>query len=77
MGRFSLREEVIEEIVCVLVVPDVCQCGHRIEVESDIREAVKCRAAVVVFTCSQCGHNTEFTFCLPNVKGLPWRRDCL
>ncbi len=75
LGDFDIREEDIEGIACVLIVPRVCACGGRLDLESDIRESVKCRSAVVRYSCPVCGLNSEFSFCLPNVKGLPRRRE--
>ena len=75
LGEFDIREEDIEGIACVLVVPRVCGCGGRMEIESDIRESVKCRSAVVRYCCGTCGVESEFSFCLPNVKGFPRRRE--
>ncbi len=71
LGSFRILEESIEGIACVLVVPQACPCGGRLEIESDIRESVKCRSAVVRYACAGCGFEREFSFCLPNVKGLP------
>ncbi|MEW6440839.1 MAG: NTP transferase domain-containing protein [bacterium] len=73
LGKFSVREESIEGIDCVLVVSEACVCGGPVEVESDIRESVKCRSAVVRYRCRSCGEVGEFSFCLPNVKWLPPR----
>jgi len=75
LGNFDIREEDIEGIACVLVVPHVCGCGGRLDLESDIRESVKCRSAVVTYLCRTCGLENEFSFCLPNVKGLPRKRE--
>jgi uncharacterized protein len=75
LGDFNIREEDIEGIACVLVVPRVCGCGGPLDLESDIRESVKCRSAVVKYLCTACGLESEFSFCLPNVKGLPRRRE--
>lgn len=75
LGSFSIREESIEGIDCVLVVPRECACGGRYGVESDIRESVKCRSAVVEYRCAGCGQAREFSFCLPNVQGLPRKRE--
>jgi uncharacterized protein len=75
LGTFNILEEDIEGIACVLVVPDACECGGRLKLESDIRESVKCRSAVVRHFCSSCGFDSEFSFCLPNVKGLPRRQE--
>ena len=75
LGDFNIREEDIEGIACVLVVPRACACGGRLDIESDIRESVKCRSAVVRYLCKACGLESEFSFCLPNVKGLPRRRE--
>jgi len=75
LGRFAVRHESIEGIECVLVVPETCECGGWVEVHSDIRESVKCRSAVVQYRCPACGSDREFSFCLPNVRGLPRRRE--
>ena len=75
LGTFKILEEDIEGIACVLVVPEACECGDRLKLESDIRESVKCRSAVVRHLCSNCGFDNEFSFCLPNVKGLPRRQE--
>lgn len=75
LGEFRIQEEDIEGIACVLVVPRACDCGNRLEVSSDIRESVKCRSAEVRYLCARCGLTNEFSFCLPNVKGLPGRRE--
>ena len=75
LGDFEIREEDIEGIACVLVVPRVCGCGGPLDLESDIRESVKCRSAVVRYLCAACGLESEFSFCLPNVKGLPRRQE--
>jgi uncharacterized protein len=68
LGAFVIREEDIEGIVVLLVVPDLCPCGGELQFDSDIREGVKCRSAVVQFRCSRCDQVTEFSFCLPNVE---------
>jgi uncharacterized protein len=75
LGRFDILEEEIEGITCVLVLPHRCPCGGRLGIESDIREAVKCRSALVKYLCGRCGLGKEFSFCLPNVKGLPRKRE--
>lgn len=75
LGDFDIREEDIEGIACVLVVPRLCGCGGPLDLESDIRESVKCRSAVVRYRCAACVLESEFSFCLPNVKGLPRRRE--
>lgn len=74
LGSFNILEEDIAGIVCILVVPWACSCGGRLEIESDIRDAIKCRSVVVKYPCVECGIKSEYTFCLPNVKGLPHRR---
>ena len=71
LGRFSVREEDIEGVTCVLVVPEVCTCGVTVDVRSDMAESVKCRSAQVEYRCSACGRSSRFSFCLPNVKALP------
>jgi molybdopterin-guanine dinucleotide biosynthesis protein A/HD superfamily phosphodiesterase len=74
LGAFSILEENIAGIACLLVVPCACSCGGRLELDSDIRDSVKCRSVVVTYRCAECGFESEFSFCLPNVKGLPQRR---
>ncbi len=74
LGSFNILEEDIAGIVCILVVPWACSCGGRLELESDIRDAIKCRSVVVKYPCVECGIESEYSFCLPNVKGLPHRR---
>ena len=71
LGDVTIVEEDIAGIVCVLVVPRACACGGRLECQSDIRDAVKCRSVVVTYRCAKCAAASEFSFCLPNVKGLP------
>ena len=71
LGAFTIREEEIAGIVCILVVPGSCSCGGRLERESDIRDSLKCRSVVVNYLCGACGLEREFSFCLPNVRGLP------
>ncbi len=71
LGSFSICEEEIGGIVCILVVPRACSCGGRLAVESDIQDAVKCRSVIVTYRCARCTVEREFSFCLPNVKGLP------
>lgn len=73
LGAFNIVEEDIAGIICILVVPCACSCGGRIQLESDIRDAVKCRSVVVRYLCTECNTESEFSFCLPNVKGLPQR----
>jgi len=74
LGAFNILEEDIAGIVCMLVVPCACSCGGRLEFESDILDSLKCRSVVVKYHCMACGFESEFSFCLPNVKGLPQRR---
>lgn len=74
LGTFNILEEDIAGIVCLLVVPGACSCGGRLELESDIREALKCRSVVMKYPCAACGIESEYSFCLPNLKGLPQRR---
>jgi hypothetical protein len=54
-----------------LVVPTACQCGGRLELTTDILDAIKCRSVVVKYPCTDCGVESEYSFCLPKVKGLP------
>ena len=71
LGAFTILEEEIAGIACIFLVPSACSCGGLLRVESDIQDAVKCRSAVVTYRCADCGVQTEFSFCMPNVKGLP------
>ncbi|WP_319409203.1 NTP transferase domain-containing protein [uncultured Desulfosarcina sp.] len=71
LGEFNIIEEDIAGIVCILVVPGSCSCGGRLDRESDIRDSLKCRSVVVNYRCRTCGFQSEFSFCLPNVSGLP------
>jgi len=75
LGAYDIVEEDIAGIVCIFVVPCVCSCGGRLKIESDIRDSVKCRSAVVMYRCMECGKENEFSFCLPNVEGLPPRNE--
>ena len=74
LGEFTIVNEEIAGIVCILVVPGSCACGGRLERESDIRDALKCRSVVVNYRCRACDFESEFSFCLPNVKGLPQKQ---
>jgi molybdopterin-guanine dinucleotide biosynthesis protein A/HD superfamily phosphodiesterase len=74
LGVFNILEENIAGIVCILVVPCACGCGGRLEFESDILDSLKCRSVVVKYHCMACCFESDFSFCLPNVKGLPQRR---
>ena len=71
LGPLTICEEEIAGIDCILVVPCTCSCGGRLKIESDIQDAVKCRSLVVTYRCADCQVEREFSFCLPNVKGLP------
>ncbi|WP_155320203.1 NTP transferase domain-containing protein [Desulfosarcina alkanivorans] len=71
LGEFKIVEEEIAGVVCILVVPGACSCGQPLERRTDIRDALKCRSVVVEYRCKGCGFESEFSFCLPNVKGLP------
>ena len=73
-GQVSIIEEDIAGVVCILVVPGSCSCGGRLDRESDIRDSLKCRSVVVNYLCGACGFQSEFSFCLPNVSGLPQRQ---
>lgn len=73
LGEFSILEEDIAGIVCLFVVPDGCSCGGPLALESDILDAVKCRSVIMKYRCERCAAQSEFTFCLPNVKGIPGR----
>ncbi|AQV01450.1 hypothetical protein B2D07_12265 [Desulfococcus multivorans] len=72
LGAFTIVEENIAGIVCILVVPCACACGGRIRLESDIRDVVKCsRSVVMTYGCEDCGFENVYYFCLPNIDGLP------
>ncbi len=71
LGSFDIIEEDIGGIACILVVPSACSCGGRLELESDIQDAIKCRSVIVKYPCMECGLENEYSFCLPKVKGLP------
>ena len=73
LGRFSILEKNIAGVVCILVIPRFCPCGGGLKIESDILDAVKCRSVVVTYRCGRCGSEREFSFCLPNIGGLPPR----
>jgi uncharacterized protein len=74
LGEFTILNEEIAGIACILVVPASCSCGGRLERDSDIRDSLKCRSVVVNYRCRACGFKSEFSFCLPNVKGLPQKQ---
>ncbi|CAO0822943.1 molybdenum cofactor guanylyltransferase [Desulfarculales bacterium] len=74
LGAFKIIQEDIAGIVCMLTVPSVCSCGDRLEIQSDIRNAIKCRSVLVSYACQNCGRRSEYSFCLPNVQGLPLQR---
>ncbi|MFH1034200.1 MAG: NTP transferase domain-containing protein [Pseudomonadota bacterium] len=74
LGAFNILEEDIAGIQCILVVARACPCGGRLDIASDIRDAIKCRSVLVKYACADCGRQSEYTFCLPNLKGLPRRR---
>lgn len=74
LGDVTIIQEDIAGIVCVFVVPCSCSCGGLLTCESDIRDAVKCRSAIVTYRCMDCNAANEFSFCLPNVNGLPHKR---
>ncbi len=71
LGEVAIIEENIAGIVCIFVVPRSCTCGGVLTCESDIQDSVKCRSAVVTYRCMDCAAESEFSFCLPQVKGLP------
>lgn len=73
LGTFDIVTEDIAGVDCVLVVPGRCPCGGRLKRDSDIRDTIKCRSLVVTYRCRACAAASEFSFCLPNVKGLPIR----
>ena len=70
IGKFIILEEDIAGFVCILVVPSACKCGSRLELESEVFDALKCRSVVVNYRCKDCGLESEFSFCLPKVMGL-------
>ena len=74
LGAFTLQTEDIAGIACDLVVPVACRCGGLLTVDSDILDSLKCRSAVIAYGCPACGFRSEFSFCLPNIEGLPRRR---
>ena len=71
MGDYAIVEEEIAGIVCFFVVPAACTCGGKLELGSDIDDALKCRSAIVNYGCPVCGSERQFSFCLPRVSGLP------
>ncbi|WP_435549264.1 NTP transferase domain-containing protein [Desulfobacterium sp. N47] len=74
LGAFKIIEEDIAGIICILVIPCECSCGGCLRLESDIRDAVKCRSVLVKYVCEECGMESEFSFCLPSINGLPQTR---
>lgn len=74
LGAFTLKKEEIAGITCDLVIPAACRCGGPLAVDSDIMDSLKCRSAVVTYRCPACGSESKFSFCLPNIEGLPRRR---
>jgi hypothetical protein len=74
LGAFDIVEEDIGGVACILVVPRRCSCGGRVTLGSDIRDEIKCRSLVVSNRCEGCGGASEYSFCLPNVQGLPPKR---
>ena len=74
MGAFTLLKEDIAGIACDLVVPAACRCGGLLAVDSDIVDSLKCRSAVITYHCPACGFKNEFSFCLPNIEGLPRKK---
>jgi molybdopterin-guanine dinucleotide biosynthesis protein A/HD superfamily phosphodiesterase len=71
LGAFNIVEEDIGGIICLMVVPGGCSCGGGLDIQTDIRDALKCRSVLVKYSCRQCGGESDYSFCLPNVKGLP------
>lgn len=74
LGDFNLQNEDIAGITCDFVVPMACRCGGSLAVDSDILDSLKCRSAVVTYRCPACGSESQFSFCLPNIEGLPRKR---
>lgn len=71
MGSFNIIEEEIGGVACILVVPTECSCGGGLTLETDILDAIKCRSVVVKYACADCGAESDYSFCLPKIKGLP------
>lgn len=71
LGAFDIVEEDIGGVVCILMVPRACSCGGELAMHSDILDALKCRSVVVQYPCARCGRQSEYSFCLPTVPGLP------
>lgn len=71
LGDVAIMQEDIAGIVCVFVVPCSCSCGGHLSCATDIRDAVKCRSAIVSYRCLSCNSTKEFSFCLPDIDGLP------
>ncbi len=74
LGAFTIVEEEIAGISCRLVVPETCSCGHPLAADADIMDSLKCRTAVVTYRCPGCGFESDYSFCLPGIKGLPPKR---
>lgn len=74
IGAFTLQKKEIAGIACDLVVPLACRCGELLTVDSDILDSLKCWSAVITYHCPACGFENKFSFCLPNIKGLPRKR---
>jgi hypothetical protein len=53
------------------VVPQACSCGGGLDLATDIADAIKCRSVIVKYACADCGAESDYSFCLPKVKGLP------
>ena len=73
LGEFTIVEEEIAGIECIFVAPTQCSCGGEVSLESDILDSVKCRSAFVTHRCDACGLEKTYSFCLPNINGLPPR----
>lgn len=70
LGTFRIRSADVEGVELLLVVPLSCSCGSPLELETDIKEGIKCRSAIVRYACPSCGRTTDFSFCLPVLRTL-------
>jgi len=71
LGDFSIHDADVEGIKLVLVVPDYCHCGAGLKISTDVKEGIKCRAAIVEYRCPGCHEVSEFSFCLPVLSNFP------
>ncbi len=75
LGSYSIRMMDVGGVEFVLVFPEQCACGSRLDIHTDIKDSVKCRSAQVSYQCPNCNKLMDFSFCLPNIKGLPPRQE--